>query len=197
VLLRQGRAGLHRVRDVHDVTLQSERTARRAGLSRSCPFLFCSLAKTRLSCDGVDQMIPVTNHISLDEGELHWDFVRSSGPGGQNVNKVATAVQLRFDVKASPNLSPEVKQRVSRIAGRRMTSEGVLIITAQRFRYQERNRQDALERLVSLIRDGATPPKRRIKTAPTRSSREERIREKKLRGLRKQNRTRSSGKHEE
>ena len=97
-------------------------------------------------------MIPVTDHISLDESELRWDFVRSSGPGGQNVNKVATAVQLRFDVRHSPGLSPETKKRLARIAGRKMTSDGVLVITARRFRYQERNRMDALERLVALIR---------------------------------------------
>lgn len=136
-------------------------------------------------------MIPITRSISLDEGELRLEFVRSSGPGGQNVNKVATAVQLRFDVMASPSLSPEVKNRISRIAGRRMTSEGVLIIAAQRFRSQERNRQDALEKLVSLIREAAVPPKRRIKTAPTRASREERIREKKLKSTRKGHRAKS------
>jgi ribosome-associated protein len=142
-------------------------------------------------------MIPVTRHISLDEGELGWDFVRSSGPGGQNVNKVATAVQLRFDVHASPRLGPEVKERLSRLAGRRMTTEGVLIITAQRFRHQERNRQDALDRLISLIREAAVPPRRRIRTAPTRASREERIREKKLMGQRKQRRTKPSRSGEE
>jgi ribosome-associated protein len=142
-------------------------------------------------------MIPVTRHISLDEGELSWDFVRSSGPGGQNVNKVATAVQLRFDAESSPGLSREVKDRLSRLAGRRMTSDGILIITAQRFRYQERNREDALERLLSLIREAATPPRRRIKTAPTRASREERIRVKKLAGQRKQRRKKTARAGEE
>jgi ribosome-associated protein len=130
-------------------------------------------------------MIPITRTISIDDDELSWEFVRSSGPGGQNVNKVATAVQLRFDVQASPGLSPEVKSRISRLAGRRMTSDGVLIISAQRFRSQERNRQDALEKLVALVREAAVPPRRRIKTAPTKASREERIRAKKIRGERK------------
>jgi ribosome-associated protein len=134
-------------------------------------------------------MIPITRTISIDDAELSWEFVRSSGPGGQNVNKVATAAQLRFDVQASPNLSPEVKSRISRLAGKRMTTEGVLIISAQRFRSQERNRQDALEKLVSLIREAAIPPRRRIKTRPTNASREERIRVKKIRGQRKGHRS--------
>ena len=138
-------------------------------------------------------MIPVTNTISLDENELCWEFVRSSGPGGQNVNKVSTAVQLRFDLKGASGLSPEVRSRVARLAGRRVTSDGILIITARRFRHQERNRRDALERLVELIRQGAAPPRRRIGTNPTRASREERIREKKLKGARKGQRAKTVG----
>ncbi|HPX50660.1 MAG TPA: alternative ribosome rescue aminoacyl-tRNA hydrolase ArfB [Deltaproteobacteria bacterium] len=138
-------------------------------------------------------MIPVTDHISLDESELRWDFVRSSGPGGQNVNKVATAVQLRFDVRHSPGLSPETKKRLARIAGRKMTSDGVLVITARRFRYQERNRMDALERLVALIRQASIVPKRRVRTAPSRAAREERLREKKIRGGKKKERRRAGG----
>jgi len=138
-------------------------------------------------------MIPVTDHISLDESELRWDFVRSSGPGGQNVNKVATAVQLRFDVRHSPGLSPETKKRLARIAGRKMTSDGVLVITARRFRYQERNRMDALERLAALIRQASTVPKRRVRTAPSRAAREERLREKKIRGGKKKERRRAGG----
>lgn len=138
-------------------------------------------------------MIPVTDHISLDESELRWDFVRSSGPGGQNVNKVATAVQLRFDVRHSPGLSPETKKRLARIAGRKMTSDGVLVITARRFRYQERNRMDALERLVALIRQASTVPKRRVRTAPSKAAREERLREKKIRGGKKKERRRAGG----
>ncbi|HQG30568.1 MAG TPA: alternative ribosome rescue aminoacyl-tRNA hydrolase ArfB [Deltaproteobacteria bacterium] len=137
-------------------------------------------------------MIFVTDHISLDESELGWEFVRSSGPGGQNVNKVATAVQLRFNVAASPRLSDEVKRRVRQIAGRRMTSEGVLIITAQRFRYQERNREDALQRLIEIIRQAASPPKRRIRTAPSQSVKEARLKEKKLRSARKQRRAKKT-----
>ncbi|HOD71326.1 MAG: Peptidyl-tRNA hydrolase ArfB [Deltaproteobacteria bacterium ADurb.BinA179] len=138
-------------------------------------------------------MIPVTDHISLDESELRWDFVRSSGPGGQNVNKVATAVQLRFDVRHSPGLSPETKKRLARIAGRKMTSDGVLVITARRFRYQERNRMDALERLVALIRQASIVPKRRVRTAPSKAAREERLREKKIRGGKKKERRRAGG----
>ena len=138
-------------------------------------------------------MIPVTDHISLDESELRWDFVRSSGPGGQNVNQVATAVQLRFDVRHSPGLSPETKKRLARIAGRKMTSDGVLVITARRFRYQERNRMDALERLVALIRQASIVPKRRVRTAPSKAAREERLREKKIRGGKKKERRRAGG----
>lgn len=141
-------------------------------------------------------MIRVTDRISLDENELHWDFVRSSGPGGQNVNKVATAVQLRFDVEGSQNLDPSVKSRVRQLAGRRMTAEGVLIITARSFRFQERNREDALGRLIELIRTAAVPRRKRLKTGPSRASREERIREKKLHGRRKQGR-RQPGRNED
>jgi ribosome-associated protein len=139
----------------------------------------------------------VTDRISLDENELGWEFVRSSGPGGQNVNKVATAVQLRFNVEASGSLSNEVKRRVRQIAGRRMTSEGVLIITARRFRYQERNREDALMRLIEIIRQAATPPKPRIRTAPSKSSRETRLKEKKFRSTSKQRRTKKLAHGEE
>src|SRR5712671_4866669 len=96
-------------------------------------------------------MIRITDHIAIDEGELSESFIRSSGPGGQNVNKLATAVQLRFDVRHSPSLPGDVRTRLERLAGRRLTREGVLVITAQRHRTQERNRQDALERLIALI----------------------------------------------
>src|SRR5881394_1629033 len=96
-------------------------------------------------------MIRVTDQISIDESELQEQFVRSSGPGGQNVNKLSTAVQLRFDVRHSPSLSADVRARLERLAGRRLTREGVLVIIAQRHRTQERNRQDARERLVALI----------------------------------------------
>ncbi|HXS42956.1 MAG TPA: alternative ribosome rescue aminoacyl-tRNA hydrolase ArfB [Stellaceae bacterium] len=116
-------------------------------------------------------MIRVTPTIALDERELHEDFIRASGPGGQNVNKVATAVQLRFDIDASPALDPAVRARLKRLGGRRVTSEGVIVITAGRFRTRERNRADALERLIDLIRRAAAPPRPRRATKPSRSQR--------------------------
>lgn len=120
-------------------------------------------------------MITVTPHIVLDESELEFSFVRSSGPGGQNVNKVATAVQLRFDVARSPSLPADVRARLTARAGRKLTRDGVLLLTARRFRTQERNRADAVERLVELIRAAAAPPKRRRKTKPTRASKQRRV----------------------
>lgn len=120
--------------------------------------------------------------IALDERELTETFVRGSGPGGQNVNKVATAVQLRFDARHSPSLPDPVRARLERLAGRRMTREGVIVITAERFRTQERNREDARERLIALIRQAAIAPKRRRATKPTKASRERRIETKKRRG---------------
>jgi ribosome-associated protein len=117
------------------------------------------------------RMIRVTPTIALDERELHEDFIRASGPGGQNVNKVATAVQLRFDIDASPALDPAVRARLKRLGGRRVTSEGVIVITAGRFRTRERNRADALERLIDLIRRAAAPPRPRRTTTPSRSQR--------------------------
>jgi ribosome-associated protein len=120
-------------------------------------------------------MIRVTQDIALRETELKLDFIRSSGPGGQNVNKVATAVQLRFDAAGSPSLPEEVRRRLVRVAGKRMSKEGVLLIGASRFRTQERNRRDAVERLVQWIRKAAEQPKRRIKTKPTSGSKERRL----------------------
>jgi ribosome-associated protein len=126
-------------------------------------------------------MIPVTPHISIDEREIDESFVRASGPGGQNVNKLSTAVQLRFDVRHSPSLPGEVRERLTRLAGSRMTNDGVLVIIAQRHRTQARNREDALDRLVELIRQATVRPIKRRPTKPTKASRERRIEGKKRR----------------
>jgi ribosome-associated protein len=123
-------------------------------------------------------MIPVTDTLSLDEGEISESFIRASGPGGQNVNKVASAVQLRFDIRHSPSLPEAVRAQAERLAGSRVSQDGVLIITAQRFRSQERNRQDALDRLVALIRRAASPPPPRRPTAPSRAARQRRLADK-------------------
>ena len=120
-------------------------------------------------------MIQITNDIAIDEREIEESFVRASGPGGQNVNKLSTAVQLRFDVRRSPSLPEDVRARVERLAGRRLTQEGVLIITAQRHRTQERNRKDALERLVELLRRAAERSTPRRLTKPTASARRRRL----------------------
>jgi ribosome-associated protein len=127
-------------------------------------------------------MIRITDSISIDDSELTEDFVRSSGPGGQNVNKLSTAVQLRFDVRRSPSLPNDVAVRLMGLAGKRLTKDGVIIIIAQSHRTQERNRQDARDRLVTLIRQAAVVPVKRRKTKPTRASREKRIESKKRRG---------------
>ena len=119
-------------------------------------------------------MLKVTKDIAVDERELEERFVRASGPGGQNVNKVSTAVELRFDVRSSPSLPADVRARLRHVAGRRLTDEGILVIRAERFRTQERNREDARERLAELIRRAAIVPKRRIATRPTRASKERR-----------------------
>ena len=126
-------------------------------------------------------MIRITRSISISEDELEERFIRASGPGGQNVNKLASAVQLRFDVRRSPNLPDDVRARLERLAGRRLTREGVIVITAQRHRTQERNRQDALDRLIELIRQAAVPPIPRRPTRPTAGSRERRLESKKRR----------------
>ncbi len=120
-------------------------------------------------------MIQVTRFIVINEDEIEWEFFRSSGPGGQNVNKVATAVKLRFDVCHSPSLPDDVRKRLIRLAGKRLTSEGVLIIVSRRFRTQERNRQDAINRLRELVRKAEKKPKVRRKTRPTLESKKRRI----------------------
>ncbi|HUC68815.1 MAG TPA: alternative ribosome rescue aminoacyl-tRNA hydrolase ArfB [Stellaceae bacterium] len=127
-------------------------------------------------------MIPVTPRIALDESEIEEHYIRASGPGGQNVNKVATAVQLRFAAGASPALDEGVRKRLAILAGRRMTRDGVLIITAERFRTRERNRADALARLLDLIRRAAIVPKTRRATRPSAASRERRLASKAVRG---------------
>jgi ribosome-associated protein len=127
-------------------------------------------------------MIRVTGKIAIDEREVSESFVRSSGPGGQNVNKLATAVQLRFDVRGSPSLPSDVRVRLERLAGARLTRDGVVVIIAQRHRTQGRNRQDALDRLIALIRRAAIAPVPRRPSKPTAASRERRIEGKKRRG---------------
>ncbi|MFN8461667.1 MAG: alternative ribosome rescue aminoacyl-tRNA hydrolase ArfB [Anaerolineales bacterium] len=132
-------------------------------------------------------MIQISPSIHIHESELHFDYIRASGPGGQNVNKVATAVQLRFDTHAS-SLPEEIKLRLTRLAGKRMTDDGVLLIEAKQFRTQEKNREDAIQRFVELIRKATVKPKPRKKTKPTKTSKEKRLQSKKQRGEIKKNR---------
>ena len=127
-------------------------------------------------------MIEITREIALDPREIDESFVRSPGPGGQNVNKVATAVQLRFDLRRSPSLPEAVRARAERLAGRRLTKDGVLVITAARFRSQERNREDALARLVALLREAVQRPRPRTPTRPSAGAKRRRLDDKARRG---------------
>jgi ribosome-associated protein len=131
----------------------------------------------------------VTRSISIDESELTERFILASGPGGQNVNKVATAVELRFDVANSKSLPAAVRERLIGLAGKRLSSAGILVIAAQRFRSQPRNREDARERLAALIREAATPPKLRRATRPSKAAKRRRVDEKRQLGARKRERS--------
>jgi ribosome-associated protein len=133
-------------------------------------------------------MIEITSGIAIDENEIQIDYVRSAGPGGQNVNKVASAAQLRFDVDSSPSLPDEVKRRLHTVARNRITAQGILIIEARRFRTQERNREDAIARLVALIFEATQAPKPRKRTKPSAAAQAERVAEKKRRSATKRTR---------
>jgi len=131
-------------------------------------------------------MIRISPNIAIDEKDITFEFVRSSGPGGQNVNKVSTTVQLRFDLHGASGIPVDVKTRLAKLAGRKLTDDGILIIRASRFRKQEQNRQDAKERLIQLLRAAAIKPKKRVKTRPTRAAKERKLAAKKQRGRLKQ-----------
>jgi ribosome-associated protein len=128
------------------------------------------------------ERIAITPSISLSPDEIDEQFIRSSGPGGQNVNKVSSAVQLRFDLKHSPSLPDALKRRAGDLAGSRLTKDGVIVITADSFRTQKQNREDALERLVALLKEASIPPKHRRPTRPTLASKQRRLEGKVQRG---------------
>ncbi len=133
-------------------------------------------------------MVEITPTLSLEDNELRFDFIRASGPGGQNVNKVASAIKLYFDVRQSPSLPDEVKERLAKLAGKRMTESGVLMIDARRYRTQEGNRLDAIQRLVALIQKALEEPTPRKKTRPSAAARAARLAEKKRRSMIKRER---------
>lgn len=135
-------------------------------------------------------ILRISRTIAIDEAELEERFIQASGPGGQNVNKVATAVQLRFDVAHSPSLPEDVRRRLMVACGRRLTQDGVLVLTARRHRTQDRNRADARERLADMIRKAATPERARRPTKPTKASKQRRLAAKTARGTLKRSRTR-------
>ena len=138
-------------------------------------------------------MIEIADGVALDEGELEFSFIRASGPGGQNVNKVSTAVQMRFDARLSPSLDNAVSTRLQKLAGSRLTQDGVIVITANRHRTQERNRADAIERLVALIAKAAVAPVPRRATRPTKAAKAKRVDAKTRRGGVKAMRTKPAG----